>query len=242
MPRYDCNMLSARASHLQAELTVHYRRQRIATLVLDTLLHCSRDSSHACARYRFERPDRLRGCAVFRPPRTSIFPASTTTCGPISSAPKGTHAGIAISCRLNASDSRITKLDIRDRDGVDEFFQKGRFELVVHAAAQPSHDLAAQRPFDDFDVNAVGTLNMLEACRRHSPEAVFIHMSTNKVYGDGPNHIPLKELETRWDYADPHYEHGIAEDFSIDNCLHSLFGASKVAGDVLARNTANTSA
>ncbi len=127
------------------------------------------------------------------------------------------------------------ELDIRDRAAVDDFLKRGRYELIVHAAAQPSHDLAAQRPFDDFDVNAVGTLNMLEACRRHSPEAVFIHMSTNKVYGDGPNFIPLKELETRWDYADPHYEHGIAEDFSIDRCLHSLFGASKVAGDVLAQ-------
>ena len=127
------------------------------------------------------------------------------------------------------------ELDIRDRAAVDALMRDGRYELVIHAAAQPSHDLAALRPFDDFDVNAVGTLNMLEACRRHAPEAVFIHMSTNKVYGDGPNHIPLTELETRWDYADPRYEHGIAEDFSIDRCLHSLFGASKVAGDVLAQ-------
>ncbi|HEY1598569.1 MAG TPA: NAD-dependent epimerase/dehydratase family protein [Pirellulales bacterium] len=127
------------------------------------------------------------------------------------------------------------ELDIRNREGVDSLLRSGRFEMVIHAAAQPSHDLAAQRPFDDFDVNAVGTLNLLEACRRHTPEAVFIQMSTNKVYGDGPNHIPLKELETRWDYDDPRYEHGIAEDFSIDRCLHSLFGASKVAGDVLAQ-------
>lgn len=127
------------------------------------------------------------------------------------------------------------ELDIRDRAGVDALFQDAGYELVIHAAAQPSHDLAAQRPFDDFDVNAVGTLNMLEACRRHAPDAVFIHMSTNKVYGDGPNHIPLKELATRWDYADPRYQHGIPEDFSIDRCLHSLFGASKVAGDVLAQ-------
>ena len=127
------------------------------------------------------------------------------------------------------------ELDIRDRSGVEELLRAGQFELIVHAAAQPSHDLAAQRPYDDFDVNAVGTLNMLEACRRHCPEAVFIHMSTNKVYGDGPNRIRLKELDTRWEYDDPRYEHGIAEDFSIDNCLHSLFGASKVAGDVLAQ-------
>jgi CDP-paratose 2-epimerase len=127
------------------------------------------------------------------------------------------------------------EMDIRDRAGVDALFKDGGFELVIHAAAQPSHDLAAKRPFDDFDVNAVGTLNLLEACRRHTPEAVFIFMSTNKVYGDGPNHVPLKELETRWEYADPKYEHGIAEDFSIDRCLHSLFGASKVAADVIAQ-------
>ena len=107
--------------------------------------------------------------------------------------------------------------------------------MVIHAAAQPSHDLAAQRPFDDFDVNAVGTLNLLEACRRHSPEAVFIYMSTNKVYGDGPNDIPLKELEPAGTTTIRAYEHGIAEDFSIDRCLHSLFGASKVAGDVMAQ-------
>ncbi len=125
------------------------------------------------------------------------------------------------------------ELDIRDRSAVDQLLQQGRFELIIHAAAQPSHDLAARLPYDDFDVNAVGTVNLLEACRRHSPEAVFIFMSTNKVYGDGPNHIPLQELETRWDYADPRYTHGIAEDFSIDRCLHSLFGASKVAADVM---------
>ncbi len=130
---------------------------------------------------------------------------------------------------------RHRELDIRDRAGVEGLFKENAFDLVIHAAAQPSHDLAASRPFDDFDVNAVGTLNLLEACRRHRPEAVFIHMSTNKVYGDGPNHVPLKELETRWDYADAEYEHGIAEDFSIDHTLHSLFGASKVAGDVLAQ-------
>lgn len=124
-------------------------------------------------------------------------------------------------------------LDIRDRAGIMAFFEAQRFDLIIHAAAQPSHDLAARRPFDDFDVNATGTLNLLEACRRHCPEAVFIFMSTNKVYGDGPNHIRLKELATRWDYDDPAYEHGIAESFSIDNCLHSLFGASKVAADVI---------
>src|SRR5213078_4433487 len=97
----------------------------------------------------------------------------------------------------------------------------------------PSHDRAAAIPFDDFDTNAVGTLNMLEAARQACPESPFIHMSTNKVYGDRPNTIPLSELPTRWDYADPAYEHGIAEDFSIDQSKHSVFGASKVAGDVM---------
>lgn len=130
---------------------------------------------------------------------------------------------------------RHTELDIRDRAGVAHLFRDNRFDLIIHAAAQPSHDLAAKRPFDDFDVNAVGTLNLLEACRQHAPKAVFILMSTNKVYGDGPNHVPLKELETRWDYADPKYANGIAESFPVDNTLHSLFGASKLAGDVLAQ-------
>jgi CDP-paratose 2-epimerase len=126
-------------------------------------------------------------------------------------------------------------LDIRQRGAVLSLFQNGGFDLVIHAAAQPSHDLAAQRPFDDFDVNAAGTLNLLEGFRQYTPEAVFVHLSTNKVYGDGPNHIPLTELETRWDYADPRYAQGIAEDFPVDHCLHSLFGASKLAGDILAQ-------
>jgi len=126
-------------------------------------------------------------------------------------------------------------LDIRDRQGVEDLFKKLQPELIVHAAAQPSHDLAATRPFDDFDVNATGTLNLLEATRRHTPESPFIHVSTNKVYGDGPNFIKMKELETRYDYDDPAYENGIPESFSIDQCKHSLFGASKCAGDILAQ-------
>lgn len=135
----------------------------------------------------------------------------------------------------NCKGFRHQSIDIRDRQAILDLFEREKFELIVHAAAQPSHDLAAKRPFDDFDVNAVGTLNLLEACRRSTPEAVFIHMSTNKVYGDGPNHVPLVELETRYDYADKKDEHGIAEDFSVDHCLHSLFGASKLAGDVMAQ-------
>ncbi len=125
------------------------------------------------------------------------------------------------------------ELDIRDRQAVLECLATLKPTHVVHTAAQPSHDLAASRPFDDFDTNATGTLNMLEATRLHSPEAVFIHMSTNKVYGDRPNTIKLRELDTRWDYDDPAYTGGITEDFSIDQSKHSLFGASKVAADVM---------
>lgn len=125
------------------------------------------------------------------------------------------------------------ELDIRDRAGVLNCLQQIKPNLLVHTAAQPSHDLAASRPFDDFDVNAVGTLNLLEATRQFSPETVFVHMSTNKVYGDRPNTIALKELETRWEYDDPVYENGISEDFSIDRSKHSLFGASKVAADIM---------
>jgi CDP-paratose 2-epimerase len=128
---------------------------------------------------------------------------------------------------------RHHEMDVRDRKDVEVLLQTIRPSLIVHAAAQPSHDLAASRPFDDFDVNAGGTLNMLEAARRHTPDAVFVHMSTNKVYGDGPNRVRLKEELTRWDYADPAYGNGISERFSIDQSKHSLFGASKVAADVM---------
>jgi CDP-paratose 2-epimerase len=130
---------------------------------------------------------------------------------------------------------RHADLDIRSRDNVFKIFSENRFDAIIHCAAQPSHDLAASRPLDDFDVNAVGTINLLEATRKHCPEAVFIHMSTNKVYGDGPNRVKLKELDTRWDYDDPQYVNGIPESFPIDNALHSIFGASKVAGDVMAQ-------
>jgi CDP-paratose 2-epimerase len=125
------------------------------------------------------------------------------------------------------------ELDIRNRSGVLTFLAELRPDAIIHAAAQPSHDLAARRPFDDFDVNAGGTLNLLEGCRQYCPESPFVYMSTNKVYGDAPNRISLKELSTRWDYADLRYDNGIAEDFSIDQSKHSLFGASKVAADVM---------
>ena len=126
-----------------------------------------------------------------------------------------------------------TELDIRDRDGVVKLIDTVKPDLIVHAAAQPSHDLAASRPFDDFDVNAVGTLNLLEATRQKAGDAVFVYMSTNKVYGDRPNTILLKESSTRWDYDDPIYSKGIPETLSIDQSKHSLFGASKVAADVM---------
>lgn len=125
------------------------------------------------------------------------------------------------------------ELDIRDRPAVLRLLADLTPAAVVHTAAQPSHDLAAKVPFDDFDVNAVGTLNLLEAVRRACPDSPFVHMSTNKVYGDRPNTLALAELDTRWDYADPAYAHGIPEDFPIDQSKHSLFGASKVAGDVM---------
>ncbi len=130
-------------------------------------------------------------------------------------------------------DFRHHEIDIRDRSAVLDCIDALAPAAIVHAAAQPSHDLAASRPFDDFDVNASGTLNLLEATRRHAPEAVFVYMSTNKVYGDAPNRIALKELPTRWEYDDPAYEAGIGEDFPIDKSMHSLFGASKLAADVM---------
>ena len=131
------------------------------------------------------------------------------------------------------SNFRHHERDIRDRAGLVELISEVKPEAIVHTAAQPSHDLAASRPYDDFDVNAVGTVNLLEAVRRTCPEAPFVHMSTNKVYGDAPNRLNLVERETRWDYADPEYHDGVKETFSIDHSMHSIFGASKVAADVM---------
>jgi CDP-paratose 2-epimerase len=129
---------------------------------------------------------------------------------------------------------RAHDVDVRDRQALHSVFRgDGPFDLVVHCAAQPSHDLAARRPYDDFDVNAGGTLNVLETTRRLSPEAVFVFMSTNKVYGDAPNELPLKELSLRWDYARKEDFAGITEQMRIDASKHSIFGASKVAADVM---------
>jgi CDP-paratose 2-epimerase len=128
-------------------------------------------------------------------------------------------------------------IDIRDEAAVDQLFERygNAVQLVVHTAAQPSHDWAAREPLTDFTVNANGTLNLLEATRRFAPEAVFIFTSTNKVYGDTPNRLPLIEQETRWeiDPSHPFAQEGIDETMSIDQSIHSLFGASKAAADLL---------
>jgi CDP-paratose 2-epimerase len=134
-------------------------------------------------------------------------------------------------CRFAAHE-----IDIRDATAVDRLFARhGKaVTAVIHAAAQPSHDWAAREPVTDFSINATGTLNLLEATRKHAPEAAFVFTSTNKVYGDRPNGLPLVERETRWEVAEGHrYASGIDETMSIDGTLHSLFGASKVAADVL---------
>ena len=123
--------------------------------------------------------------------------------------------------------------DIRDRETIIKLIASVGPDAIVHTAAQPSHDRAAAIPFDDFDTNAVGTMNLLEATRRYSTAIPFVHLSTNKVYGDAPNEIELTELDTRWDYKDPTYKQGIPESFRIDQTKHSLFGASKVAADIM---------
>ena len=139
--------------------------------------------------------------------------------------------------RLKSSTKNFTHFsaDIRDRAALDELFRTRRFDLIVHCAAQPSHDKARDIPILDFEVNALGTINLLEATRQHSPEAVFVFLSTNKVYGDAPNEVPLVELPTRWEYARPEDFHGISENCRIDRTLHSLFGASKAAADLVAQ-------
>jgi CDP-paratose 2-epimerase len=137
--------------------------------------------------------------------------------------------------RSTTRNFRHESIDICDREGVRGVFEGMRFDLIVHCAAQPSHDKAREIPLVDFDVNAGGTINLLEATRQTSPEAAFILMSTNKVYGDAPNELPLKELETRWDYADKKDFNGIDENCRIDQTMHSLFGASKAAADLIAQ-------
>jgi CDP-paratose 2-epimerase len=128
---------------------------------------------------------------------------------------------------------RHENIDIRSRRALGMLLSREHFDVILHCAAQPSHDLAKSRPLDDFDVNAVGTINLLEAARQSCPESPFVTMSTNKVYGDAPNEIPVTELETRYEYANPEDYDGIDETCRIDASTHSLFGASKVAGDIV---------
>jgi CDP-paratose 2-epimerase len=147
--------------------------------------------------------------------------------------PDGDTGGSRELLRQSIADYRHFEIDIRDRQAILELLAELKPDAIIHTAAQPSHDRAAAIPFEDFDTNATGTLNLLEACRRSCPEVPFVHMSTNKVYGDLPNTIRLKECDTRWEYDDPAFVHGIPETFSIDQSKHSLFGASKLASDVM---------
>ena len=137
--------------------------------------------------------------------------------------------------RLLSQTRRFThhSIDIRDRDAVAQLVKNAHPDTIIHCAAQPSHDLAKDRTFEDFDINAGGTLNLLEAARHHAPESPFIFMSTNKVYGDAPNEYQLTELATRFEYARAEDYHGVDEKCRVDACLHSLFGVSKLAADVL---------
>jgi CDP-paratose 2-epimerase len=127
------------------------------------------------------------------------------------------------------------QIDVRDRSAIEELFRAQHFDLIVHCAAQPSHDKAKEIPTLDFEVNALGTVNLLECTRLYAPEAVFVFLSTNKVYGDSPNEIPLMELESRWEYARIEDFEGIDENCRIDRTLHSLFGASKASADLMAQ-------
>lgn len=140
--------------------------------------------------------------------------------------------------RLNYLESNFKnfknyRIDIRDKSSVLQLFKEVKFDVVIHTAAQPSHDRAASIPFDDFETNANGTLHLLEAVRQTNKDCVFVHMSTNKVYGDRPNTLDLIELDTRFEYTSELYKGGINEEFSIDQSKHSIFGASKVAADIM---------
>jgi CDP-paratose 2-epimerase len=147
--------------------------------------------------------------------------------------PEGDTSWVLERLRREIPGYQHAAIDIRNQEAVLALMREVQPDVIIHAAAQPSHDRAATIPVLDFEVNALGTLHLLEAARQCCPEAPFLHMSTNKVYGDRPNTLALIERETRWDFADPAFSHGIAEDFSIDQSKHSLFGASKVAADVM---------
>ena len=147
--------------------------------------------------------------------------------------PEGETSWMLAKLKSEAPNYEHSGIDIRNRDAIVDLVSSLRPSLIVHAAAQTSHDLAAQIPFTDFEVNALGTLNLLEAARRFCPESPFVFMSTNKVYGDRPNTLPLVERESRWDYSDGDAQFGINESFPIDQSTHSLFGVSKCAADLM---------
>ena len=147
--------------------------------------------------------------------------------------PEGDTSWVLSQLQSEIPGYRHAAIDICDRQAVLSLIEELRPDLIIHTAAQPSHDRAAAIAFLDFEVNALGTLNLLESARRFCPESPFIHMSTNKVYGDRPNSLALRELDTRWDYLDAGFANGIAEDFPIDQSTHSVFGASKLAADVM---------
>jgi len=151
--------------------------------------------------------------------------------------PGGDTSSVAIELSKNV-DYVHKDCDVRDFDRVSEIFEEHKPAYIIHAAAQPSHDLAAKIPHKDFHTNATGTLNVLEAARKSCPTSPFVHVSTNKVYGDTPNRLALVEKESRYDYASSEYEDGIDESMSIDQTTHSLFGVSKTAGDLLAQEYA----
>ena len=155
--------------------------------------------------------------------------------------PEASTLSVALKLQAQLPRYRHESFDIRNRDAVEALFQRyGRtIQGIVHTAAQPSHDWAAREPLTDFGVNAVSTLHLLEAVRHHCPDAVFLFTSTNKVYGDRPNTLPLVELEKRWELPPEHpFFRGIDETMSIDQAQHSLFGASKVAADILVQGMA----
>lgn len=133
---------------------------------------------------------------------------------------------------LKHSNFKYYNIDIRDMGKMEDVFKENKITALLHAAATPSHDWARSFPLEDFQVNCVATVQLLELARNYCKDAPFCHYSTNKLYGDNPNRIKLKELETRYDFDDPKYINGIDESFNIDNCLHSLYGAGKTGADV----------
>ena len=184
---------------------------------------------------RLERTHRLGSSGTFRSSRPSQSTASTTTCGKSSLASKAILSGISNACGAALRISHTTISTFATASRWKSLFHAHRFDLIVHCAAQPSHDKARDIPILDFEVNALGTVNLLEATRLHCSDAAFVFMSTNKVYGDAPNELPLKELENRWEYARPEDYNGITENCRIDRTLHSLFGASKASADLMAQ-------